>query len=59
MVAAILALGIFAHRAFPLQPGDLKYSKVMVGVEEPGDKAADFHIEIANHHGLVAGDFIL
>lgn len=44
--------------AFSGKAGQLQYKNGVVAGDVNGDKVADFHIEIANHHGLVAGDFI-
>ena len=54
--------GLRVHRLegrSPGKAGELQYKKGIVAGDVNGDKAADFHIEIANHHALVAGDFIL
>jgi parallel beta-helix repeat protein len=45
-------------KGFSGKEGELQYKKGIVAGDVNGDKAADFHIEIANHHGLAAGDFI-
>jgi Ca2+-binding RTX toxin-like protein len=46
-------------KGFSGKAAELQYKNGIVSGDVNGDKAADFHIEIANHHGLVGGDFIL
>ena len=53
------AFSFIGDQAFSGKAGQLQYKNGIVAGDINGDKAADFHIEIANHVGLVAGDFIL
>jgi Ca2+-binding RTX toxin-like protein len=46
-------------KAFSGKAGELQYRDGKVSGDINGDGKADFHIEIANNHGLVADDFIL
>ena len=52
------AFAFIGSKAFSGKAGELQYKNGIVAGDVNGDKAADFHIEIANHHGLAAGDFI-
>ena len=53
------AFSFIGAKAFSGKAGELQSKNGIVAGDVNGDKVADFHIEIANHHGLVAGDFIL
>jgi serralysin len=46
-------------KAFSGDAGELRYKKGVVAGDVNGDKVADFHIDIANDHGLRADDFLL
>jgi Ca2+-binding RTX toxin-like protein len=46
-------------KGFSGNAGDLQYRNGEIAADVDGDGQADFHIEIANGHGLVADDFIL
>ena len=52
------AFAFIGSKGFSGKEGELQYKKGIVAGDVNGDKAADFHIEIANHHGLAASDFI-
>jgi len=53
------AFSFIGDKAFSGKAGQLQYKNGIVAGDVNGDKAADFHIEIANHHALVGNDFIL
>ena len=53
------SFAFIGSKAFSGKAGELQYKKGIVTGDVNGDKVADLHIEIANHHALVAGDFIL
>jgi serralysin len=52
------AFSFIGSKGFSGKAGELQYKKGIVAGDVNGDKVADFHIEVANHHGLAAGDFI-
>jgi serralysin len=53
------SFSFIGSKGFSGKAAELQYKNGIVSGDVNGDKAADFHIEIANHHGLVGGDFIL
>ena len=53
------AFSFIGSKDFSGKAGQLQYENGIVAGDVNGDKMADFHIEIANHLGLVAGDFLL
>jgi len=53
------SFSFIGSKGFSGKEGELQYKNGIVSGDVNGDKAADFQIEIANHHALVAGDFIL
>jgi serralysin len=53
------AFAFIGAKAFSGKAGELQYRDGKVAGDINGDGKADFHIEIANNHGLVADDFIL
>jgi nitrous oxidase accessory protein NosD len=53
------AFSYIGTKEFSGKSGQLKYEDGVVAGDLNGDKAADFQIEIANDHGLGAGDFLL
>ena len=53
------SFSFIGSKGFSGKAGELQYKNGGVAGDVNGDKVADFHIEIANHPGLVAGDFIL
>ncbi len=46
-------------KGFSGHAGQLRYENGRIAGDVNGDKVADFHIELANHHGLQASDFLL
>jgi Ca2+-binding RTX toxin-like protein len=53
------AFAFIGSNGFSGSAGELRYSDGEVTGDVNGDRRADFHIEIANLHALVADDFIL
>jgi serralysin len=53
------AFSFIGGNGFSGKAGQLQYKNGVVAGDVNGDKAADFHIEIANDHWLRAGDFLL
>ena len=53
------AFSFIGAKDFSGKAGELHYVDGVVSGDVNGDKNADFLIEIANHHDLVASDFIL
>ena len=53
------SFSFIGSKGFSGDAGDLRYRNGEVSGDVNGDKKADFYIDIANNHGLVADDFIL
>lgn len=53
------AFVFIGEKGFSGTAGELRYKNGMISGDQNGDKVADFHVGIADGHGLGAGDFIL
>lgn len=58
-VAGNQSFSFIGSKRFSGDAGELQYRHGKIAGDVNGDKKADFHIDIANDHGLVADDFIL